>query len=92
MYIILGVTYEDNKVHKQAFTNYNRALNFMSYLQGNGVGFILDKGFPSAYPKYAEANQLIIKGTTIKNNTLLNKLKKLDKAQGIRATRLLLSM
>lgn len=90
MYIILGVTKEDNLVHRQTYSNYNRALNFMSYLQGNGVGFIMDKNFPSAYPKFAEADELI------KNNNVgiktLNELKKLEKAQGIRATKILLSL
>lgn len=89
MYIILGVTYEDNKVHKQAFTNYNRALNFMSYLQGNGVGFILDKGFPSAYPKYSEASSIITNKSVSK--IVLRKLEKLEKLQNINATKILLS-
>ena len=90
MYIILGVTEEDYQVHRQTYSNYNLALNFMSYLQGNGVGFIMDKGFPSAYPTFIEADELI-RGKSIKNKTF-NELKKLEKAQNINATRVLLSL
>lgn len=90
MYIILGVTKEDNQVHRQTYSNYNRALNFMSYLQGNGVGFIMDKNFPSAYPKFMEACELI-KGKSIENQTF-NELEKIEKAQNFNATKILLSL
>lgn len=90
---VIGI--HDNKVIDKEVTSKINALNLMSVLQGNGdSAFIIDTTFPSAYPCFIKAYDLIVEyrdgNDVCRGVEILEQLEDLEIKQGIRATKELL--